>query len=113
MAAGLPVVATNVGGLSEVVKPGEAGWLVALKDVVGLAKAISHLLTDDTVRAAFGRAGRRRGERQFSVSATVQQHQECFSGSWTGIKVSLITPLTQSPRNFFPFLVHEQLKNPR
>ena len=78
MAAGLAVVATNVGGLSEVVKHGETGWLVAPKDVVGLAKAISHLLANDTVRAAFGQAGRRRVERWFSVSAMVQQHQEVF-----------------------------------
>jgi glycosyltransferase involved in cell wall biosynthesis len=78
MATGLPVVATDVGGLSEVVKPGETGWLVAPKDVPGLAKAISHLLANDTLRAAFGRAGKRRVERRFSVQSMVQQHQEVF-----------------------------------
>ena len=78
MAAGLPVVATDVGGLSEVVKQGETGWLVAPKDVVGLAEAISQLLANDTMRAAFGQAGRRRVERRFSVAAMVQQHQEVF-----------------------------------
>jgi glycosyltransferase involved in cell wall biosynthesis len=78
MAAGLPVVATDVGGLAEVVKHGETGWLVAPKDVVGLAEAISQLLANDTMRAAFGQAGRRRVERRFSVAAMVQQHQEVF-----------------------------------
>jgi glycosyltransferase involved in cell wall biosynthesis len=78
MATGLPVVATDVGGLSEVVRHGETGWLVAPKDVAGLAKAISHLLANDTLRAAFGQAGRRRVERRFSVAAMVQQHQEVF-----------------------------------
>ena len=72
MAAGLPVVATDVGGLSEVVKHGETGSLVAPKDVAALANAISHLLADDTLRAAFGQAGRRRVERRFSVAANLR-----------------------------------------
>jgi glycosyltransferase involved in cell wall biosynthesis len=78
MAAGLPVVATDVGGLSEVVKPGETGWLVPPKDVAALAQAISHLLAHDTLRVAFGQAGRSRVERHFSVPSMVQQHQEVF-----------------------------------
>ena len=78
MAAGLPVVATDVGGLSEVVQPGETGWLVAPKDVPALADAISHLLTYDEVRPAFGQAGRKRVEQRFSLAAMVQQHEDMF-----------------------------------
>jgi glycosyltransferase involved in cell wall biosynthesis len=78
MAAGLPVVATDVGGLSEVVKHGETGWLVSPKDVVALADSISHLLANDAVRTAFGQAGRKRVEGRFSVSAMVQAHEEVF-----------------------------------
>jgi glycosyltransferase involved in cell wall biosynthesis len=78
MAAGLPVVATDVGGLSEVVQPGETGWLVPPRDVRALADAISHLLAHDGVRAAFGQAGRKRVEQQFSLAAMVQQHEDMF-----------------------------------
>lgn len=78
MAAGLPVVATDVGGLSEIVKHGETGWLVPPKDIGALADAISHLLTHDAVRLAFGRAGRRRVEDFFSVAAMVEQHERVF-----------------------------------
>jgi len=78
MAAGLPVVATDVGGLSEVVQPGETGWLVAPKDVPALADVISHLLAHDEVRAAFGRAGRKRVEQKFSLASMVQQHEDMF-----------------------------------
>lgn len=78
MAAGLPVVATDVGGLSEVVAHGETGWLVAPKDVPALADAISHLLTHDAVRTGFGQAGRKRAEQRFSLAAMVQQHEEMF-----------------------------------
>ena len=78
MAAGLPVVATNVGGLPEVVEQGETGWLVAPKDVPALAGAINHLLAHDGVRIAFGRAGRKRVEQRFSLAAMVQQHEDMF-----------------------------------
>jgi glycosyltransferase involved in cell wall biosynthesis len=78
MAAGLPVVATDVGGLSEVVQQGETGWLVAPKDVSALADAISHLLAHDNVRAAFGQAGRKRAEQKFSLASMVQQHEDMF-----------------------------------
>jgi len=78
MAAGLPVVATEVGGLSEIVKHGETGWLVPSKDPGALADAISHLLTHDTIRLSFGRAGRKRGEDLFSMTASVAQHEQVF-----------------------------------
>ncbi len=78
MAAGLPVVATDVGGLSEVVVHGETGWLVAPKDVPALGDAISHLLTHDSVRVAFGQAGRKRVEQRFSLAAMVRQHEVMF-----------------------------------
>jgi glycosyltransferase involved in cell wall biosynthesis len=78
MAAGLPVVATDVGGLSEVVQQGETGWLVAPKDVPALADAISHLLAHDEVRTAFGQAGRKRVEQRFSLAAMIQQHEDMF-----------------------------------
>ncbi len=78
MAAGLPVVATDVGGLSELVEHGKTGWLVAPKDVPALADAISHLLSHDAVRTGFGQAGRKRVEQRFSLASMVQQHEEMF-----------------------------------
>jgi glycosyltransferase involved in cell wall biosynthesis len=78
MASGLPVVATHVGGLPEVVQQGETGWLVAPKDVPALADAVSHLLAHDQVRTAFGQAGRKRAERRFSLASMIQQHEDLF-----------------------------------
>jgi glycosyltransferase involved in cell wall biosynthesis len=78
MAAGLPVVATRVGGLPEAVAPGETGWLAPSRDVVALAGALGHLLGDGEVRLAFGRAGRERAVRDFSFGAMVRQHEEIF-----------------------------------
>jgi glycosyltransferase involved in cell wall biosynthesis len=78
MAAGLPVVATRVGGLPELVRPGRTGWLVPPRDVPALAAAISHLLSDPETSQAFGRAGREQAVRDFSLANMVRSHEEIF-----------------------------------
>jgi glycosyltransferase involved in cell wall biosynthesis len=57
-AAGLPIVATDVGGCSEVVREGLNGFLVRPRTPEALAGAISRLLDDPGLRAEMGRAGR-------------------------------------------------------
>jgi glycosyltransferase involved in cell wall biosynthesis len=78
MASGLPVVATNVGGIPEVVKHGETGWLVPGRDVTALAAAIAHLLSDESARHAFGRSGRKRAEEEYALCRMVRSHEELF-----------------------------------
>lgn len=78
MVAGLPVVATRVGGLPEVVKPGRTGWLVPPRDVPALAAALSHLLSDPETSQAFGRAGREQAVRDFSLASMARSHEEIF-----------------------------------
>jgi glycosyltransferase involved in cell wall biosynthesis len=75
MAAGLPVVATRVGGLPELVAPGETGWLTPPRDPAALAAALSHLLADSRTREAFGRAGHQRVARRFPLAAMVRNHE--------------------------------------
>lgn len=67
MASGLPVVAFDTGGLSELVAHGHTGYLVPLGDVSGLVERIGALLADDSKREAFGRSGRQRAEQCFSL----------------------------------------------
>jgi glycosyltransferase involved in cell wall biosynthesis len=57
-ASGLPVVASQVGGLPEVVLDGKTGLLVPPGDIDALATAISRLLADSALRARMGQAGR-------------------------------------------------------
>ncbi|MGA9823090.1 MAG: glycosyltransferase [Desulfobaccales bacterium] len=78
MASGLPVVATRVGGLPEVVAPGRTGWLVPPRNVPALAAALSHLLSAPDTCQAFGRAGREQAMRDFSLEAMVRAYEEVF-----------------------------------
>ncbi|MGH2856092.1 MAG: glycosyltransferase [Solirubrobacteraceae bacterium] len=73
MAAGLPVVATQVGGVPEVVLEGETGFLVAPRDPAALAEKV-RLLLDDRARARqMGERGRSRQRERFSQAAMVDQ----------------------------------------
>jgi glycosyltransferase involved in cell wall biosynthesis len=78
MASGLPVVATDVGGLWEVVDHNRTGLLVSSRDEAALADAMSCLLRDKTTREAFGQEGRRRAQGFHSVACMVRRHEEIF-----------------------------------
>lgn len=67
MAAALPVVATNVGGIPEIVDSEEAGVLVPPGDAEALGAAIDALLRDEVRRERIAQAGRRRVESEFSI----------------------------------------------
>ena len=60
MAAGKPVVATNVRGNRDLVEDGKTGLLVELGDVDGLAAAIEKLVSDPELRAKMGAAGQKK-----------------------------------------------------
>jgi glycosyltransferase involved in cell wall biosynthesis len=76
MAAGLPVAATAVGGVPELVTPARTGWLAAPKDPPGLAAAITRLLENPEKCRAFGRAGRERAVRDFSLKTMARRYQD-------------------------------------
>ena len=68
MAMGRPVVATDAGGVPEIVLPGETGLLVPPAQPKALAEAVLALLDDPARAAALGAAGRRRAETEFSLA---------------------------------------------
>ena len=67
MAAGLPIVATHVGGVPEVVQDGYNGFLVAPGDIEALAARLAILATDPDLRAAMGERSRESAERELDV----------------------------------------------
>lgn len=69
LAAGVPVVATAVGGTPEVVLDGQCGYLVPAGDTPALARRIGDLLADEDLRRQFATAGRTHVETNFSFDA--------------------------------------------
>lgn len=83
MAAGLPVVATRVGGIPEAVTDGETGLLVPPGDPEGLAQAIGALAVDGGRRAAMGEQARAR-VREFSADRTAERTRAVYEEAWIG-----------------------------
>lgn len=77
-AAGVPAVATAVGGTPEVIEEGKSGYLVPPGDPAALARRILDALRDDAARQAMGRYGRQRVLDQFTFTAQSLQYQRLF-----------------------------------
>jgi sugar transferase (PEP-CTERM/EpsH1 system associated) len=79
MAAGLPVVATRVGGADEMVIDRVTGLLVPAESPEKIAGALRRLLTDAPMRSAMGRASRARAETDFDLSKTVLKYERMYT----------------------------------
>ena len=79
MAAGLPVVASRVGGVPEQVVDGETGVLVDPGDPDALATALARLAADPSLRRRMGDAGRTRAEERFDLEPFRRAHLELYS----------------------------------
>jgi glycosyltransferase involved in cell wall biosynthesis len=78
MAAGVPVVATAVGGIGDAVRDGAEGLLVAAGDGLGLVTAIERVAGDPVLRRRLGTAGRSRAEREFSIARMADRYVELY-----------------------------------
>ena len=77
MATALPVVATDVGGIPEVVRPG-SGLLVRPNDERVLADAVLALMDDPAAAAALGRAARADVERHYTIDRMVERFEQLY-----------------------------------
>lgn len=78
MAAGLPVVATDVGGNREALEMGRVGVLVPPRDFVALAASIERLIADDDLCLKLGRAASQCARAKYSMPAMVDAHINCY-----------------------------------
>lgn len=78
MAAGLPIVATDVGGNREVVEEGRTGYLVPAQDPGRLADATIRVLQDPQGATAMGRAARERAETLFDLDRMVDEYEDLY-----------------------------------
>jgi L-malate glycosyltransferase len=78
MACEVPVVASNVGGLPEVIEHGRTGFLHDPSDLDGMAASATAVLQDATLAARIARAGRQRVVDEFAVHRVVPLYEECY-----------------------------------
>jgi glycosyltransferase involved in cell wall biosynthesis len=83
-ASGIPVVASRVGGLPEVVADGQTGLLVAPEDPEGLASALADLVGDPERRRALGRAARERAVALYDWQACARQMERLYEETLAG-----------------------------
>ncbi|UCF79719.1 MAG: N-acetyl-alpha-D-glucosaminyl L-malate synthase BshA [Candidatus Eiseniibacteriota bacterium] len=84
MSCGVPVVATNVGGVKEVVQHGKIGFLHDPYDVEGMVGSLLGLLEDDDKRHTFGQEARRVAVEQFEVSSVVKKYVDLYERAHSG-----------------------------
>ncbi len=84
MCAGLPVVATAVGGVPEQVVEGGTGLLVPPRDSAALAQALLVLAENPDRREALGKAGRERVAQQFTIRRSVDALEQVYASLATG-----------------------------
>jgi glycosyltransferase involved in cell wall biosynthesis len=77
-AAGLPVIASNVGGVSEIVLDGETGFLVPPNDVGALVERLVQLIADPTLRSRMGQAGRAFVRAHYDWQANTAQMERVY-----------------------------------
>jgi N-acetyl-alpha-D-glucosaminyl L-malate synthase BshA len=74
LACGVPVVASAVGGLPEVIPEGDVGFLRPVGDVAAMADAVTRLLDDPALRARMGAAARRLVETRYRIDPAVDRY---------------------------------------
>ena len=78
MACEVPVIATRVGGIPEVVRHGADGFLYEIGDVESMAKGCLSILNDPQLRETLGKSARDRANREFCSSKIVLQYEDLY-----------------------------------
>jgi glycosyltransferase involved in cell wall biosynthesis len=82
--AGLPVVASRVGGVSEAVNDGASGLLVPPSDPAALASALGRLIADAALRRAMGECARAAYEERFTLTRMVDETEALYRSTRQG-----------------------------
>jgi N-acetyl-alpha-D-glucosaminyl L-malate synthase BshA len=88
MACEVPVVATRVGGIPEVVRDGVDGFLHAVGDVASMAEGCLRLLEDPSLQRTMGESARNRAGHEFSAGQIVQKYEDLYRRTIAAAKSS-------------------------
>jgi glycosyltransferase involved in cell wall biosynthesis len=79
MACGIPVISSSVGGLPELVRHNETGFIAEIGDVDRMAKYTIDLLTNDRKHKMFSSASRERAVTLFDKSKVIPQYEDYYN----------------------------------
>ena len=80
MVASHAVVATEVGGVPELVEDGGTGFLVPPRDPDALAEALQKLIADPELRRRMGQAGREKALKEFTLDRMLRETERVYNG---------------------------------
>ncbi|WP_029420349.1 N-acetyl-alpha-D-glucosaminyl L-malate synthase BshA [Alicyclobacillus macrosporangiidus] len=84
MACGVPVIASDAGGIPEVVRDGETGFLRPVGDVEGMAQAAVRVLSDDALHQRLSRQAVARARSAFSMADKVAEYERLYQSLCEG-----------------------------
>ena len=84
MACGVPVVATNVGGLPELIEPGVSGYVEPLGDITAMGRRAVEILGNPVLRQRMSQAARQRAESSFSEDELVPRYEDVYGRVMSG-----------------------------
>jgi glycosyltransferase involved in cell wall biosynthesis len=86
MFAGVPVVATRVGGVPDLIQDGVHGFLHDVGDITGMARSLTRVLTDPALRRRMGNAGRERILSEFTVEHLADRVTQVYDAHCSAAK---------------------------
>jgi glycosyltransferase involved in cell wall biosynthesis len=78
MSQGVPVVATDVGGIPEAVVDGKTGFLIAPRDAGAVTNAVARILSDPLLAQRMREAALVRFEERFTMKAMLDSHRDLY-----------------------------------
>ena len=95
MACGVPVVASNIGGLPELVDHGENGFLCPVENVDAFAERIRQIITSDTLQKEMGHAARKKAEDYFDNQHVIPMYEQLYEKTLANSKGRTSSQLAQ------------------
>jgi glycosyltransferase involved in cell wall biosynthesis len=92
MSYGVPVVASDLGGITDIVTNEATGLLVPPADAAALSAALQRLAADRALAARLGEAGRRVVQERFSWPGIVAQWEACYAAALRGPRPVSVAP---------------------